>query len=228
MTTKPKLYQYAICPFCKKVETILLYKKIPYEPVEVHPLNKKEIKFSDDYQKVPIYINEESKQINDSTPIMKHIDETYPSIKVFDESDDEKKWIEWSDDVLVRSLPPLIYKTYPNALKAFNYITTQKKFNLFHRTLIKYSGAFVMMMVAKKKAKQNNIPDPCRHFENCLREWAEALGNSDFLGGEKPNGADCAVFGILRSIHQLPAQKTLEANQTVNAWYKRIETLIDN
>jgi len=228
MTAKPKLYQYTVCPFCKKVEAILLYKKVPYEAVEVHPLNKKEIKFSEDYQKVPIYINDKGKQVNDSTPIMKQIDEAYPSPKVFEETAEEQKWIQWSDEVLVRSLPPLIYRTYPHSLKAFDYITTQKKFSFFHRALIKYSGAFAMMMVAKKKAKQNNIPDPTRHFENCLQEWAGAIGDSPFLGGEKPNGADCAVFGILRSIHQLPAKKTLEANEKVNAWYKRMESLVYN
>ena len=47
------LYQYATCPFCCKVKTFLEYYGIEYEIVEVNPLFRKEIKFSD-YRKVPI------------------------------------------------------------------------------------------------------------------------------------------------------------------------------
>ena len=46
------LYQYATCPFCCKVRTFLDYYDIDYEIVEVNPVTRKEIKFSD-YRKVP-------------------------------------------------------------------------------------------------------------------------------------------------------------------------------
>ena len=49
------LYQYQTCPFCCKVRAFLDYYGIPYEKVEVNPLFRKEIKFSD-YRKVPIAI----------------------------------------------------------------------------------------------------------------------------------------------------------------------------
>lgn len=51
---KVTLYQYQTCPFCTKVRTFLQYKQIPFEIVEVHPIFKKEIKFSEKYKKVPI------------------------------------------------------------------------------------------------------------------------------------------------------------------------------
>ncbi|XP_077971934.1 prostaglandin E synthase 2-like [Styela clava] len=51
---KVTLYQYQTCPFCTKVRTFLIYKQIPFEIVEVHPIFKKEIKFSEKYKKVPI------------------------------------------------------------------------------------------------------------------------------------------------------------------------------
>jgi len=222
----PKLYQYAVCPFCKKVEAILKIKNIPYEAVEVHPLNKKEIKFSESYRKVPIYIDEHGNQVNDSTPIMKHIDGEHPSTNIFDDSPNEQKWLKWSDEVLVRSLTPIIYKSLPSSIKAFNYITNVGKFNFFQKALIKYSGALFMTMVAKKKAKQNNIPDPALHFKNCLNEWSEAIGSHPYLGGKNPNGADIAVFGILRSVHQLPAKKYMEEDENVHGWYKRMESLV--
>lgn len=47
------LYQYATCPFCCKVRSFLDYYNVDYEIVEVNPVTRKEIKFSD-YRKVPL------------------------------------------------------------------------------------------------------------------------------------------------------------------------------
>jgi len=47
------VYQYETCPFCSKFRVFLDYYGIEYEKVEVHPVFKREIKFSD-YKKVPI------------------------------------------------------------------------------------------------------------------------------------------------------------------------------
>ncbi|MCB1148812.1 MAG: glutathione S-transferase N-terminal domain-containing protein [Chlamydiia bacterium] len=226
----PKLYQYAVCPFCSKVDAILAYKGVPYDAVEVHPLNKKEIAFSKEYRKVPIYIDSRGNQVNDSTPIMRHIDREYPEKPVFESSPvaqaEEQKWVDWGSEVLVRALPPLIYNSIPNSLRAFSYITKLGKFSFVQRHFVKYSGAFAMYMVAKKSAKKQNIQDPVAHFKKALLTWSEALGSRKFLGGEKPNGADLANFGILRSIATLPAFRYVEETPRVHDWYKRIEGLL--
>ncbi len=46
------LYQYDPCPYCNKARAYLDYCKVPYTLVEVNPLTKAEIKFSEKYQKV--------------------------------------------------------------------------------------------------------------------------------------------------------------------------------
>jgi glutaredoxin len=40
-----RLYQYAICPFCNRVKSVLGYAGVAYETVEVNPLTKAEIKW---------------------------------------------------------------------------------------------------------------------------------------------------------------------------------------
>ncbi len=229
MTSKklPKLYQYNVCPFCWKVKAILGYKKIPYQPVEVHPLNKKEIHFSKEYKKVPIFIDAAGNQVNDSTPIMKYIDERFPETPVFaknaEDREVEEKWLKWADATLVRALPPLIYRKLGDSLKAFDYITQQEKFNWLQQRTIKYSGALVMTMVAKKSAKEQGIADPETHLKKCLGDWEQALGGRDYLGGKRPNGADLAVFGILKSIETLPAFRHIQENRPVRDWYQRVD-----
>ena len=58
-----KLYQYHNCPFCCKVRAFLDYYGIEYERVEVNPLLKTQIKFSN-YRKVPIVIVDDKQQVN--------------------------------------------------------------------------------------------------------------------------------------------------------------------
>lgn len=224
---QPKLYQYKVCPFCWKVKALLGYKKVPYQSVEVHPLNKKEIGFSKDYRKVPIFIDASGQQVNDSTPIMRHIDAAYQEKPVFETDENRKKeedsWLKWADEVLVRALPPLIYGNFSDSLKAFDYITKVEKFNWIQQRTVKYSGALVMLMVAKKSAKSQGISDVEAHLKNCLEKWAKALGQQEFLGGSKPNGADLAVFGILKSVETLPAFRFIQAHRKVHDWYKQVE-----
>lgn len=62
------LYQYATCPFCCKVRTFLEFYGIDYDIVEVNPVFRNEIKFSD-YKKVPI-LKSDKHQLNDSSLII--------------------------------------------------------------------------------------------------------------------------------------------------------------
>jgi len=225
----PQLYQYKVCPFCCKVRALLSYKQVPYEAVEVHPLNKKEIAFSKDYRKVPIFIDADGKQVNDSTPIMKYIDAHYPEREVFEKDAakkaKEEKWLEWADKTLVRALPPLIYRTLSDSIQAFDYISKEEKFSWVQKQFIKYSGAAVMTLVAKKSAKDQGIKNPEEHLKNCLKEWTQGLEGKDFLGGAKPNGADLAAFGILKSVEFLPAFDLVRKNKEANAWFQRVGKL---
>ncbi|GAB4820004.1 hypothetical protein N2152v2_007050 [Parachlorella kessleri] len=65
------MYQYEACPFCHKVKAFLDYHKIPYRCVEVNPLTKKEISFTQ-YRKVPVVLLD-GEQINDSSVIISRL-----------------------------------------------------------------------------------------------------------------------------------------------------------
>lgn len=223
---KPKLFQYAACPFCNKVRSILEYKGVDFETIEVHPLNKKEISFSADYRAVPIYIDSEGKQINDSTPIMRRIDEEFPTPKVFktdsEEAGKDELWLAWSEK-LVKGLPTAIYNSISNALSAFDYITKIGKFGWFEKRMIKYTGAFVMMLVSKKIRKREQIDQPEEFVKQMAKEWGDGLGGRPFMGGDKPSASDLSVFGITRPVSDLRAGKLLEDNQEFSAWVKRMQ-----
>jgi len=68
------LYQYQTCPFCCKVRATLDYFGISYNVVEVNPVLRTQLKWSEKYKKVPILIIEtpegEILQLNDSSMIV--------------------------------------------------------------------------------------------------------------------------------------------------------------
>ncbi|KAL6504460.1 hypothetical protein OROGR_026383 [Orobanche gracilis] len=83
------LYQYEACPFCNKVKAFLDYYDIPYKIVEVNPISKKEIKWSD-YKKVPILMVDGEEMVDSSDIIDKLTRKIHPgSVK---EDNEENKW----------------------------------------------------------------------------------------------------------------------------------------
>lgn len=223
---KPKLYQYAACPFCSKVASLLHYKGVDYETIEVHPLNKKEIAFSQDYRAVPIYIDGSGKQVNDSTPILRHIDAEFPQKSVFGrdaaEKTEEDRWLAWSE-AYVQGLPTVIYATLSSSLKSFNYITKVGRFSWADRLMIKYSGAVIMTLVAKKIRRRQGIADPQVFLRDKVNEWCSGLGRKSFIGGKGPNAADIAVYGISRVVAGLSAGTIFSENAAFSAWMDRME-----
>lgn len=225
----PKLYQYMACPFCNKVRSILEYKGVSFDTIEVHPLKKTEISFSPDYRAVPIYIDSKGQQVNDSTPIMRHIDNEYPTPRVFKtnpvEAEKDEKWLLWSEK-FVKGLPTAIYNTLPNALASFDYITKIGKFGWFEKVKIKYAGAFVMTLVAKKIKKREQIENPGEFLKQMASEWVSGLEGKPFMGGDAPSASDLAVYGIMQPIENLAAGKLLRVNSDFDAWMKRMETAV--
>lgn len=220
------LYQYEACPFCNKVKAFLDYHDLPYKIVEVNPLSKKEIKWSD-YKKVPILMVD-GKQLNDSSAIIDKLDiQIHPAkASLPTDTEEEEKWRRWVDEHLVHVLSPNIYRSVSEALESFDYITTHGNFTTLERWTGKYVGAAAMYFVSKKLKKKHNITDERASLYEAANTWVEALNNRLFMGGSKPNLADLAVFGVLRPIRYLQSGKDMVANTNIGAWYSRMEEAV--
>jgi len=108
-----RVYQYAICPFCNKVKSLLDLYQVPYEAVDVNPLTKKEIKaWSGGYRKVPISMFGDE-QVNDSPVIATRIMDELEAMGTIPKADAARfrspaalKWAEWSDKEFAVRGPP--------------------------------------------------------------------------------------------------------------------------
>ncbi|PWA38654.1 Glutaredoxin [Artemisia annua] len=221
------LYQYESCPFCNKVKAYLDYYDIPYKVVEVNPLSKKEIKWSD-YKKVPILMVD-GEPLQDSSAIIDQLTNNINPAKsssVVNNDDEEKKWRRWVDDHLVHMLSPNIYRNTSEALESFDYITSNGNFSFTEKYTVKYAGAAAMYFVSKKLKKRYNITDERASLYEAAETWVDALDGRDFLGGSKPNLADLAVFGVLRPIRYLRSGKDMVENTRIGEWYTRMENVV--
>nr|PNR34347.1 hypothetical protein PHYPA_024164 [Physcomitrium patens] len=223
------LYQYETCPFCNKVKAFLDYHDIAYRVVEVNPMGKKEIKWSD-YQKVPILVVD-GEALKDSTAIITELtrrieggNANAPALKP--ESDEEERWRRWVDEHLVHLLSPNIYRTPRESLQALDYLTTSGNFSMMERATGKYFGAAAMYIIGKRLKKRHNIVDERISLYDAVEEWVKALDGRQFMGGSKPNLADLAVFGVLRPIKSLDTGRDMLASTKIQEWYSRMEDTV--
>lgn len=221
------LYQYEACPFCNKVRAFLDYHNIPYRVVEVNPMGKKELKWSE-YKKVPVLMVD-GQQLNDSTAIISTLNERITSgggTASAEALEEQETWRRWVDEHLVHVLSPNIYRNPSEALESFEYITTHGNFTTMERLMAKYAGATAMYFISKRLKKRYNITDERAALYDAADHWVNALKDRSFMGGTKPNLADLAVFGVLRPLRNLTAGKEMMANTSIEPWYTRMEAAV--
>ncbi|KRX75858.1 Epoxide hydrolase 1 [Trichinella sp. T6] len=163
-----RLYQYQNCPFCCKVRSYLDYYGYSYELVEVNPITRKEIKFSE-YKKVPILVcgKDDPVQINDSSVIISFLQSymlnpnadlhtilsAYPSSLI--KGDDNKMQLVSPNKYFLmipekqQHVNEEILKTMKESLKAFQWFSDvsdwRNTFHTWERLTAVYLGATVIM-----------------------------------------------------------------------------------
>ncbi|TDH13223.1 hypothetical protein EPR50_G00055110 [Perca flavescens] len=138
---------------------------------------------------------------------------------------EEMKWRQWADDWLVHLISPNVYRTTGEALASFDYIVREGKFGTFEGFFAKYVGAAAMFLIAKRLKSRHNLQDDVRQdLYKAVNDWVAAVGKKrKFMGGDQPNLADLAVFGVLRVMEGLQAFDDMMDNTKVKHWYRRME-----
>ncbi|XP_071386304.1 prostaglandin E synthase 2 isoform X2 [Centroberyx affinis] len=138
---------------------------------------------------------------------------------------EEMKWRQWADDWLVHLISPNVYRTTGESLASFDYIVREGKFGTFEGFFAKYVGAAAMFIIAKRLKSRHNLQEDVRQdLYKAVNDWVAAVGkNRKFMGGDQPNLADLAVFGVLRVMEGLQAFDDMMENTKVKLWYRRME-----
>ena len=221
----PTMYCFETCPFCFKVKALLGSRGIAYSKVEVDPTFKTQLKWSD-WGQVPVFVDIDGTQVNDSNYILHYIDsKDSNSFPRKGEDPEQDQWMDFSNKVLGKSIVAVIYTSYRTSLQALAYVTRVDNFSFGSRLINKWLGAFIMRMVGKSRAKMFDLP-PRENLKFQLDHMSNGI-EGDFFGGEEPNGADYANFGILRSMQGLNGFDIVESHQVVSGWYSRMRAHSD-
>ncbi|XP_003738383.1 prostaglandin E synthase 2 [Galendromus occidentalis] len=144
-----------------------------------------------------------------------------PDMKAIQE---EIRWRKWADEVLVHVLSPNVYRTREEALQAFNYFSEagdwERLFPAWERYMVIYVGATAMYFVGKRLKRKYNLKDDVRlsFYDECTK-WVRNLKGKTFAGGEEPNLADLAVFGVLNSVEGCSAFQDVLQHTKIQRWY---------
>ncbi|XP_034352192.1 prostaglandin E synthase 2 [Arvicanthis niloticus] len=142
---------------------------------------------------------------------------------------EEMKWRQWADDWLVHLISPNVYRTPAEALASFDYIVREGKFGALEATMAKYVGAAAMYLISKRLKSRHHLQDDVRvDLYEAANKWVTAVGKDrPFMGGQKPNLADLAVYGVLRVMEGLEAFDDLMRHSRIQPWYLRMERAIE-
>ncbi|XP_030063786.1 prostaglandin E synthase 2 isoform X2 [Microcaecilia unicolor] len=141
---------------------------------------------------------------------------------------EEMKWRRWADDWLVHIISPNVYRTPREALASFDYIVHEGKFGGVEGFFAKYVGATAMFFISKMLKRRHNLQQDVRQdLYKAANDWVAAIGKQrQFLGGEQPNLADLAVFGVLQVMEGLEAFDDLMSHSKIQPWYIKMKKVI--
>uniref|UniRef100_A0A8B9ER84 Prostaglandin E synthase 2 n=1 Tax=Anser cygnoides TaxID=8845 RepID=A0A8B9ER84_ANSCY len=141
---------------------------------------------------------------------------------------EEMKWRKWADDWLVHLISPNVYRTPREAFASFDYIVREGKFGTVEGFFAKYMGAIAMFFISKRLKKRHHLRDDVRQdLYEAVDEWVKAIGKHRlFMGGNQPNLADLAVYGVLRVMEGLEAFDDMMVHTKIQPWYQHMEEVI--
>ncbi|KAK7084408.1 hypothetical protein SK128_013069 [Halocaridina rubra] len=142
---------------------------------------------------------------------------------------DERKWRKWVDDVLVHVLSPNVYRTPDEALQAFRWFSKagnwEEHFANWERLLVLYVGAAAMFFIGKNLKRRHKLRDDVREsFYEDINTWLKAIKKkgTKFMGGDEPNLADLAVYGVLTAVEGCSAFQDVKINTKITPWFDRM------
>lgn len=230
MGQTPTLHLLYSCPFCWKVRGLLEHLKVDTDYVPVNGMRiKKEVAFTGDWGKVPVFTDEDGQHHVDSTPILRIIDEKYNGGKMAVQGDRDRQdtWMEWVDTHMSKATVPILYGSLGSALKTTTRISKIENFGFISKRLYAWAGFPIMWGIIARKRVKKDGRKPKQLWHDLLTEFTEAHNNQPFFGGDSPDLVDFAAFGYVRSISPYPQFDQLADHVNGMAWYKRMEASLN-
>ena len=223
------LHVLQTCPFSWKVRGLVEHLGLDVAEIQVNAMRtKKELSFTNGWNKVPVFTDENGEVVVDSTPIMVYIDEKYNNSVLTQSSGDERydSMLAHVDEAWKRATIPILYGSLGSALSTTRRVSKLEKFGFISRRLYAWAGFPIMWGIIARKRVKKDGRTPKKLWHDLLTEYTESFDGEPFFGGQQPNLVDFAAFGYMRSISPFKQFRTLEAHDRGIAFYRRMEATL--
>ena len=216
------LHVLQTCPFSWKVRGLVEHLGLDVAEVQVNAMRtKKELSFTNGWNKVPVFTDENGEVVVDSTPIMVYIDEKYNNSVLTQSSGEERydSMLAHVDEAWKRATIPILYGSLGAALSTTRRVSKLEKFGFISRRLYAWAGFPIMWGIIARKRVKKDGRSPRKLWHDLLTEYTESFDGEPFFGGQQPNLVDFAAFGYMRSISPFKQFKHLEEHEKGMNWY---------
>ena len=225
--TQATLHVLQTCPFSWKVRGLVEHLGLDVQEVQVNAMRtKKDLAFTNGWNKVPVFTDDDGKVVVDSTPIMVHIDEKYNNGTLSQHSGDERydTMLAHIDEAWKRATIPILYGSLGAALSTTRQVSKLEKFGFISRRLYAWAGFPIMWGIIARKRVKKDGRTPKKLWHDLLTEYTSAFEGHSFFGGQEPNLVDFAAFGYMRSISPFKQFKVLEEHEQGMKWYNDMKS----
>lgn len=216
------LHVLQTCPFSWKVRGLVEHLGLNVAEVQVNAMRtKKELSFTNGWNKVPVFTDKNGEVVVDSTPIMVYIDENYNNSVLTQSSGEERydSMLAHVDEAWKRATIPILYGSLGAALSTTRRVSKLEKFGFISRRLYAWAGFPIMWGIIARKRVKKDGRTPKKLWHDLLTEYTESFDGEPFFGGQQPNLVDFAAFGYMRSISPFKQFKHLEEHEKGMNWY---------
>ena len=216
------LHVLQTCPFSWKVRGLVEHLGLDVAEVQVNAMRtKKELSFTNGWNKVPVFTDKNGEVVVDSTPIMVYIDENYNNSVLTQSSGEERydSMLAHVDEAWKRATIPILYGSLGAALSTTRRVSKLEKFGFISRRLYAWAGFPIMWGIIARKRVKKDGRTPKKLWHDLLTDYTESFDGEPFFGGQQPNLVDFAAFGYMRSISPFKQFKHLEEHEKGMNWY---------
>eukprot|EP00877_Chromochloris_zofingiensis_P002743 jgi/Chrzof1/1246/Cz01g46060.t1 len=102
-------------------------------------------------------------------------------------------------------------------------MTQQSHWQWSTQQAVRLAGAAMMWQIGKRMPKKYGIEGDLREaLYNDVDSFIEAVGDRKFIGGDEPNLADLAVYGVLKAVQGTDTYNDVIVNTKVGPWLVRV------
>ncbi|MEL6374092.1 MAG: glutathione S-transferase N-terminal domain-containing protein [Pseudomonadota bacterium] len=202
-------------PYCWRTKTALTVKGLDFEALPWRFVEKDKIAPSNQ-PRVPVIVDGE-RYVHDSWDIAVYLDEAYPDKPTLMDGPDGRNAAmfvsHWCDATLLPAIRPLA------VLPVFGVLHDMDK-DYFRESREKALGCRLEDVCADEAQARKDLLGAVKPLDRLFQ-------TATFMGGDKPNYADCIVFGSLMWLHVVGREPALDPATPAGGWFERMLDLGD-